>query len=300
MSEILQPITKESFQVRCDDGVTLKGMLLIPSHPKAVIQFNGGTATRKEFYLPFLSYLAENGYICCLWDYRGSGESRPESLKNCEFTYRDYGMKDMPTIKNFLHERFPDVPFLFVGHSAGGQQIGFMNNLENVKGMVNVAVSTGYVPHMPLRYRLLTNYFFHVFTPLSIFFTGYLKAKTFGYMEDLPRNVINEWKAWCLKKDYFFDESFYGKTVPIGNFKEYDFPIHTFWTVDDNISNEKNTTTFWKHISGSKPITFTKLMPAELRLKSIGHFGFFKKNMKSLLWQQALIKLDDFLVMDTR
>jgi len=115
-------------------------------------------------------------------------------------------------------------------------------------------------------------------------------------MEDLPRNIVNEWKAWCSKKDYLFDKAFLGKTVPTGNFSNIQFPIHIFWAVDDKISNEKNTKDFWKHIKGNKPITFTRLIPSELGLKSIGHFGFFKKSMKTVLWNQALKKLDAFIV----
>jgi predicted alpha/beta hydrolase len=288
-------IETEKFQVECVDGVILKGTLLLPKYPTAVIQFNCGTATKKEFYLPFLEYLAQHNYICCLWDYRGSGESAPTNLKFCNFTYSDYGLKDMPAIKKYLNDRFANLPFLFFNHSTGGQQIGFMNNLENVAGVVNFAVSTGYLPNMPLGYRLQSNYFFHIFTPLSIKLTGYLKAKKFGYMEDLPKNVVNEWKAWCMKRDYLFDVKFYGKSIPEGNFKKFDFPIHTFWTIDDNISNEKNTENFWKHIVSSKAISFTKLTPNDFEVKSIGHFGFFKRSMKDKLWNKALEKLEEFI-----
>ena len=52
----------ENFETICDDGVKLKGILLIPDNPKAVIQFNCGTGTKKEFYLSFLTYLAENDF----------------------------------------------------------------------------------------------------------------------------------------------------------------------------------------------------------------------------------------------
>jgi predicted alpha/beta hydrolase len=289
-------IAIEKFQVKCNDGIILKGLLLLPEKPKAVIQFNCGTATKKEFYLPFLEFLAQHNYICCLWDYRGSGESAPNKLKDCTFTYSDYGLKDMPAIKEYLNSRFPQMPFLFFNHSTGGQQIGFMNNLENVVGCINFAVSTGFIPNMPLRYRITSIYFFFIFTPLSILITGYLKAKKFGYMEDLPKNVVNEWKDWCTKKDYFFDTEFYGKSIPEGNFKKFDFPIHTIWTIDDTISNEKNTNNFWKHIKSSKPITFTSLIPKDLGVKSIGHFGLFKKNMKEKLWYLAIEKLDEFII----
>ncbi len=296
MNHLDKPFEIQKFQTTCEDGVILKGVLLIPKIPKAVVQFNCGTATKKEFYLQFLSFLAEKNYICCLWDYRGSGESAPTNLKDCDFTYSDYGLKDMPTIKKYLNQRFPNLPFLFFNHSTGGQQIGFMNNLENVNGAINFAVSTGYMPNMPLGYRLQSMYFFHLFTPLSILFVGYLNAKKFGYMEDLPKNVVNEWKSWCLKKDYFFDKKFYGKSVPKGCFKNFNFPIHTFYTVDDTISNEKNTKNYWQHIQSNKPITFTKLIPSDYGLKSIGHFGLFKKSMKNVLWESVLKKLDAFTV----
>jgi predicted alpha/beta hydrolase len=286
---------KETIEVQCADGVKLKGILLIPAQPKAVVQFNCGTATKKEFYLAFLSYLAENGYVCCLWDYRGSGDSRPATLKGCEFAYRDYGLQDMPAVKTYLQARFPELPFLLFGHSAGGQQVGLMPDLKGIKGMVNFAVSTGYAPNMPTGYRLRSFYFFRIFTPLSILFTGYLKAKKFGYMEDLPKNVVREWRDWCAKKDYLFDSKFLGKTIPTGVYHDLPFPIHTFWTVDDEISNEKNTQNFWRNMRGRHPITFTRLEPAALGLKGIGHFGFFRKEMKDLLWVKALEQLDGYL-----
>lgn len=288
------PITEEKINIKCKDGVSLAGILLLPEQPKAVVQFNCGTATKKEFYLPFLSYLAQHGYICCLWDYRGSGASAPEDLSQCQYTYSDYGLKDMPAIKRYLLHRYPKLPLLLFGHSAGGQQIGFMDDLSNIAGVVNYAVSTGYAPHMPFSYRIQSFYFFYIFTPLSILLTGYLKSKKFGIMEDLPAKVVNEWKAWCTKKDYFFDEKFYGKTVPEGNFKKFDFPIHTFWTVDDTISNEKNLQSFWKHIKSSQPVTFTKLIPSEIGEKEIGHFGLFKTRLKNKLWDKVLAQMDLF------
>ena len=58
MIEMIQ----EDFETISEDGITLKGILLIPDNPKAVIQFNCGTATKKEFYLSFLTYLAAVSY----------------------------------------------------------------------------------------------------------------------------------------------------------------------------------------------------------------------------------------------
>lgn len=288
-------IKKESFSTTCNDGVVIKGTLFIPKKPKAVIQFNGGTAIKKQFYYLFITYLAENDFIVCSWEYRGSGESAPKDLSKCDFTYSDYGIKDMPAIKLFLTTKYPELPILLFGHSAGGQQVGFMHNCEGYKGMICFAVSTGYAPQFKLHYRLMSFYFFYIFSPLSIFFKGYVNAKPFGYMENLPKNVVLEWRDWCHKKNYFFDKKFYKKTIPEGFYNDMPFPIHLFWTNDDKISNKLNTNDYWKNIKSGFGISIQELKPSDYHVKEINHFGFFKKKMETKLWPLALQKLNAFL-----
>lgn len=285
---------QEKFSVRADDGVELKGTLILPQQPKAIVQFNAGTATKKEFYLSFLNYLADHQYACCLWDYRGNGESAPPSLKGCNYTFSDYGLKDMPAIKRYLEQRFSDLPLFVVSHSAGGQQIGFVEHLDNVKGMVAFAVSTGYVPHMPFPYRLTAAYFFYLFSPISIALTGYVAAKRWGIMEDLPKKVLQEWRAWCGKPNYLFHDKFYGKTVPRGHYQNLPFPIHVFWASDDPISNKRTIPALWNYFKSSSGIEYTLIQPQDIGQKSIGHFGFFKKRVKESIWKQALDRLEHF------
>lgn len=284
----------EKFTTSCSDGVELRGLLIVPDSPKAVVQFNCGTAAKKEFYQPFLEYLADHSYVCCLWDYRGSGDSAPTSLKGCEHTFSDYGQKDMPAIKDYLSKKYQNLPLFIVAHSAGAQQIGFIENSSDIKAMVSIAVSAGYLPSMPLSYRVLSYYFFYLFTPISNALVGYVKAKPFGYMENLPKNVALEWRNWCSKKDYLFDEKFYGKTVPKGHFNKMTFPIHMFSVTDDNICSEQNIRNFWKHIKSEHEIGFTRISPKEIEAKEVGHMGFFRKRFKESLWPLALNKLEEY------
>lgn len=263
----------------------------MPDSPKAVIQFNCGTATKKEFYLPFLTYLAHNGYLCCLWNYRGSEQN--DQLKGCDYHFSDYGTMDMPAIKAYLVSRFPELPFFFVAHSAGGQQIGFMPNLTKVKGSINIAVSSGYYPNMPFGYRMKAYFFFYLFAPLSALFHGYIKAKPYGFMENLPRNVAFEWRDWLEKETYFFHKKFYGVSVPIGQFKNFSFPIYVYHATDDSISNAKNTRAFWQNVHSKKGINIKAISPDQFGLKKIDHFGYFRKNMQDKLWPEMLKILDD-------
>lgn len=284
----------EEFETFCLDGTKLKGTIITPNNPKAIIQFNCGTAVNEKFYLKFLNYLAENDYACCLWNYRGT--RKQDNIKNSDITYSDYGIKDMATIKKYLKNRFPNLPFLFVGHSTGGQQIGFIDDLDNVVGNINIAVSTGYYPNMPFRYRMRSYFFFYIFSPISNLFSGYVKAKPYGFMENLPKKVVFEWRDWLEKENYFFDKKFYGKTIPKGHYKDFKFPIHTYYSTDDSISNEKNTKAFWKNIKSECEISFTQLSPKEFGLNKIDHFGYFRKNMKDTLWADIVKKLNEMLV----
>ncbi|MFH6946758.1 alpha/beta fold hydrolase [Flavobacterium sp. FlaQc-50] len=285
----------ENFETICKDGTQLNGTLFIPDNPKAVVQFNCGTGTSEKIYLSFLTYLAENGYLCCLWNYRGT--KKTDNLKNSNIKFSDYGTKDMPAIKAYLDNRFPNLPFLFIGHSAGGQQIGFVNDLANVIGNINIAVSSGYYPNMPFGYRMKAYFFFYIFSPISALLTGFVKAKPYGLMENLPKKVVSEWRDWLEKQDYFFDKNFYGKTVPTGNFKNFKFPIHVYYATDDTISNAKNTNAFWRNVKSEKEISFTELTPGEFGLKKIDHFGYFRKTMKDKLWTDVVTRLDNLLLL---
>jgi predicted alpha/beta hydrolase len=288
------PIKKEKITIPCADGTLLKGVLLIPEQVHAVVQFNGGTAVRKEYYLPFLEYICAHGYLCCLWDYRGSGESAPVSLKNCDYRFSDYGVKDMPAVKSYLRNRFSEYPLYVIAHSVGGQQLGFMDETKDIQGLIGFSVSTGYFKTMPWKYRLSCYYFFYLFGPLSIAIKGYVANKRFGYMEDLPKNVVREWGTWCHKPDYFFDTKFAGVSVPKGSFEQYTFPVHLYWATDDPIANSKSVATYLRHVRSTKTITTQEVVPEKYQVKAVGHMGFFRRQFKNTIWKEALNKLNEF------
>lgn len=286
---------RENIQIPCADGTLLAGELLIPDAPKAVIQFNAGTAAKRGVYMNFLTYLCGQGFLCCIWDYRGSGQSKKGSLKKSSITYSDYGTKDMPAVKSWLDQRFPDLPLFIVGHSTGGQQIGFMPNWQGIKGAVLLGVSSGYFKYMPLAYRLKALFFFYGVVPTSNLVKGYVAASALKLMEDLPTPVAREWRDWLTAPDYLFDSRFYGKTVPQGGFREFDFPIHNIHATDDSISTPANIENFWKHVESSAGITFERAVPASMGLERIDHFGYFKSALQEPLWRTVAEKLDGWL-----
>lgn len=285
----------QEIEIPCEDGIVLSGELLIPPAPKAVVQFNSGTAAQRGVYRAFAEYLAEHGYLCCLYDYRGFGDSKQGTLKGSSIRYVDIGTKYLPAVKSYLQARYPELPLLMVAHSAGGQQIGFMPNVEGIVGAVTFGVSAAHLRAMPWSYRAQSFLFFYGLTPLSNTIWGYVAAKRLGVMEDLPKNLAREWRDWCSVPDYFFDPRFYGVTVPKGHFQTFSFPWHNVHASDDAISTPLNIQNFWKHIQSTKAITFDVVHPQDVGLKRLDHFGYFKRALKDTLWNNVVQRLDDMV-----
>jgi predicted alpha/beta hydrolase len=269
-------------------------LIIEPSiSPKGVIQFNSATATPKEFYIPFAEFLSANGYIVCLYDYRGICKSTPkDGLSKHKIHYLDW-VTDMDSIAYMLIEKYPNIPKIFFGHSVGGQKIGFMKSISSFKGLVTVATSVGYLQFMPLGYRLKSYFFFFIFARISHLIYGYNAAKLVGIMENLPTGVTEDWRRWCSVPDYFFNEKEYGKTVPIGHYKNFPFPVKIYYAADDPISNDRSIPQFWNHVKSEFPITIQKLIPSEFKTKEIGHFGFFRRKFEKVLWPLALNDVND-------
>lgn len=290
-------MNQQKIKIICEDGVELAAILLTPNgHPKAVVQINSATATPKEYYLPFANYLVENGFVACVYDYRGTCESTPEGgLRGCTYDYVMFGKLDMPAVLEYLDVQFPALPKLIMGHSVGGQKVGMMPNHKKIKGMVTFATSVGYWGFMPWKYRIQTHFFFQIFTPISNVLFGYVAAKRIGLMEDLPKQIVLDWRNWCSVPDYFFDRKYAPESADRGFFQDLQFPIQVYWTTDDPISNARSVPRFWMHVKSTGGIKIDCIKPKEIGAKEIGHFGFFRKKFKETLWVKALKDLEDFI-----
>lgn len=274
-------------EAKTKDGYILKGNLFSNDQAKAVVILNPGTATKTSFYEPFAKYISDHGYHVFLWNYRGFCESKTTEIKNSSIRFSDIGQKDIPAVIEKMKEMFPHLPLLAVGHSAGGQHIGLASNNQELKGLIALAVSAGYFGNMPSGYKMKALYFFKIFTPVMNLFYGFVPAKKFNIMEDLPYPLAKEWGEWCTKSDYIFDSKFWGVTVPKGNYEKLPFPVKVLTALDDEISTPKNVENFWKHVHSEKGIEFKTYDPKNFPKKRIAHFGYFRKENKQI-WDDVV------------
>lgn len=104
------------------DGLALSLLMLIPEgHRKGIVQIHHGMSEYKERYLPFMEYLAGEGYVAVIHDCRGHGQS----VRSSEDLGYMYGVgawglvEDAHQITQLLRRRWPNLPLILFGHSMG-------------------------------------------------------------------------------------------------------------------------------------------------------------------------------------
>lgn len=105
------------------DGLNISVMAVIPDEKPyhGVLQLVHGMSEYKERYLPFMEYLAENGYVSVIHDHRGHGKSIREK-RDLGYMYENGAegmLKDIETVNRGIRETLPDIPLILMGHSMG-------------------------------------------------------------------------------------------------------------------------------------------------------------------------------------
>lgn len=268
------------------DGHPLSALLLEPEGAvNGCVQINSATGTKKEFYINFAKYLCRQGFAVLLFDYRGIGGSKPRSLRGFNALSRDWGMKDMAAALDWLEARYPGLPKFVVGHSAGGQQLGLMDNHHLIRKAWLVSCSTGYWRWMASPYKYFTFLVWYFIVPVTSLLLGYVPASWFGLGEDLPKGVALEWRSWCVRPDYF--GIFLGKSVQPEFFDRVKSKLHFIYPEDDPIATSKTVKSlmsFYRNATTTEEVIRLK----DYRLKQLGHFGFFSRKVQDVLWPKAL------------
>jgi len=104
------------------DGLIVSAMIAVPTGSvNGILQIVHGMCEYKERYLPFMDYLAEEGFITVIHDNRGHGKSIC-SEDDLGFLYKNGGkgfVQDIAQLTNIAKKNFPDIPYFMLGHSMG-------------------------------------------------------------------------------------------------------------------------------------------------------------------------------------
>ncbi len=274
----------ERFRVHARDGYELGATLFAPEGaPRAIVLVASAMGVRRQFYAPFAAFLAEAGLAVLTLDYRGIGESRPTTLRGFDTSLHDWAELDLAAAVDELRKRFPGLPLAWVGHSVGGQLMGFVAN-ANVAAALFVGSQSGYWKHWDGVHRLKMAALWHAAIPSVLPFAGYFPSKQFGLGEDLPAGVAREWASWGRDPDYLL---VHARERSGAEFLRYTGPLRAIAISDDDFAPKRAV----EALVDCYPFARSELVvvhPDEIGAAKIGHFGFFSSDSRETLWTESL------------
>lgn len=113
----------ESFFSSEADGLDISVMAVLPQEEpyRGIVQLVHGMSENKERYLPFMEFLAGEGFVTVIHDHRGHGKSVKEK-KDLGYMYgggAEAMLQDIHTVNKMAREKFPALPLVLFGHSMG-------------------------------------------------------------------------------------------------------------------------------------------------------------------------------------
>jgi predicted alpha/beta hydrolase len=267
------------------DGVKLAATRFDATPPfRGALLLNGGTGIPRQFYAPFVSYLAGRGFTVLSYDYRGIGGSE----KPAAATIDQWGSIDQASMLDHLAELCPGAPLGIVGHSFGGQVLGLADNIASVRAAVLITSQSGHWRHWPAgRRRLRMVALWWLLIPGLTALTGRFPGAWIG-TANLPANIARSWARWGRSRHYVCDSR--GRPFRPHN-EQVTFPIRWLSFTDDPIAPYEAVEALRPYYAGAA-VERRHLAPADLGTEAVGHFGFFRKSMPRAAWDELASWLD--------
>jgi predicted alpha/beta hydrolase len=241
----------------------------------------------QPYYRPFGSWLAGQGFRAVTFDYRGVGASRREPLRRVDADIRDWAATDCTAMIDALAEWTPGRPLYWIGHSLGAQILGFAPNRDRLSGAVAVASGSGYWRETAPGLMWRAWWLWFVVAPIAMSLCGYFPGRRLRKVGDLPKGVMRQWRRWCLHPEYAVGVE--GQDVR-ASFASVTLPLASLSFTDDEFMSERNTASLLGFYSAA-PKTVKRFRPADLGVRRVGHFGFFRPAFEEVLWRPHLLPL---------
>lgn len=253
------------------------------SNNKSIV-ISSATGVLQHYYYKFANYFSELGYTVYTFDYYGIGksDSNTSNLKRNTINLRAWGENDQASVTAYAKSQHPEHKLIIVTHSIGGQILGFNTSISHIDTIISIASQSGYWKHWKgfERFKMFT--FWYLMIPALTPVFGYFPAKKIGLFENLPKHMAYQWMRWGKHRDYLLSE-FRFEDLQFNNFNNnllsLSFPKDEYATklsVDWLTNQFTNATIDRRHI-----------IPKDMDIENVGHFGFFRSKFKDSLWKMT-------------
>lgn len=282
--------------LRAADGRLLAASWFEPAGPtRAVAVVSSAAGVPRGYYRAFAGWLAQQGYAVLVYDYRGIGGSRRGPLQHDPATMRDWALLDMPAALAAAEARRDTlgVPLLLVGHSFGGNGIGFAPGVERADALLMVAAQLGETRLYPGRHRWVAEVFFRAWLPAVVGLAGHAPGWALGGgAQPLPPGVARQWSRWGLTRDWAYghpDLQAHSRTAQVTA------PVQ-LWNISDDLTYAPPRAVDALAARYARAaVQRHTITPAALGQRRLGHFGAFRRQAGPPLWSQWLAPLQQAL-----
>ncbi|MFZ6011023.1 MAG: alpha/beta fold hydrolase [Bacteroidota bacterium] len=276
---------KNSLKIVTTDGYVLSATWFVPDQSNGnVVLINSATGVKQRYYEDFAHYLANQGFYVYTYDYRGIGASKPKRLRGFNVSMADWALLDYQTMLKNVFQSHPRSKVIVLGHSVGGQLIGFSPLSAKADAFVTVGAQTPYWKNFDGRAtRLKLRLLWYILIPVLTKLVGYFPASKLKLFEDLPREAALQWARWAKTKSYVFND------LPElrQNFSTLNRSALMLSFSDDRFAPQKAVLDLMQFYSNVK-WEHWHLQPEDVLQREVGHFGFFRKRMEPILWRETV------------
>lgn len=286
---VASPVTEaaETIAIHCSDGVVLGGHLWrTPEQtPLGLVVINPATGVLARYYHYYARFLSASGFDVLTYDYRGIGMSRPERLRGSGYRWRDWGQLDFDAAVRFADQQRRQGSLLVVGHSVGGFLPGLAEHGHLVDRMLTVGAQYAYWPDYAAKQRARLFFKWHVVMPAATALFGYFPGRKFGWLEDLPAGVANEWSFKRARTERSYPKG--SRAAVLERFAAFRAPILAVVVSDDELGTVaavRRTLNYYEAAAKTEVM----LSPRDLGYDSVGHFGLFHARHAQGFWTDTL------------
>lgn len=273
----------DATELTADDGMRLAATRFRPSAPAVgSLVVAGATAVPRGFYRRFAAYAADRGFDVVTLDYRGTGESRPASLRGFEMTFDDWAVHDIPAaIEAVASNR----PTYLVGHSYGGSAFGLIPATDRLAGAYTFGSGAGWAGWMSKTERRKVWWMWHV-GAIATAVLGYAPWSRMMRGEDLPAGAFSGWRRWCSFPHFVLDDP----RVPNARerYAAVRIPLTYAVATDDPWGTPASRDAIVTGFTGAR-VRKVDIDPAPFG--GLGHMGYFRDGSQPL-WDEALSTLN--------